>query len=68
MTTTETATITRISPFTGRTVTKTVYIVREWDSYIGIEPGRPVIVTYSPGGPEQYEVLSPRETTTITTI
>jgi hypothetical protein len=62
----EIATITRPSVITGRPHTRNVYIVREWDTYRGIEMGRPVVVTNAPGHPyEMHEVLSASEQATI---
>jgi hypothetical protein len=62
----ETATITRESLITGRPFTRTVYIVRDWDSYIGLESGRPVIIRNHPTvGPEFREILSAAEQATI---
>lgn len=62
----ETAIITRDSLITGRPFTRTVYIVRDWDSYIGLEQGRPVIIRNHPTeGPEFREILSAAEQSTI---
>lgn len=57
----DTTQITRESKATGRLFTRTVYIVRDWNSYIGLETGRPVIIRNHPEGPEQYEILSAAE-------